>query len=76
MNKINIAELLKDCPKGMELDCTMYDNCTYAGIEDVGYIDILINTPSGRIRLTKEGCYIRHDDNAKCVIFPKGKTSS
>ena len=75
MNKINIAELLKDCPKGMELDCTMYDNCTYAGIEDVGYIDILINTPSGRIRLTKEGCYIRHDDNAKCVIFPKGKTT-
>lgn len=74
-NKINIAEILKDCPKGMELDCTMYDNCTYAGIEDVGYIDILINTPSGRIRLTKEGCYIRHDDNAKCVIFPKGKTT-
>lgn len=75
MEKINIAELLKDCPKGMELDCTMYDNCTYAGIEDVGYIDILINTPSGRIRLTKEGCYIRHDDNAKCVIFPKGETT-
>ena len=75
MEKINIAELLKDCPKGMELDCTMYDNCTYAGIEDVGYIDILINTPSGRIRLTKEGCYIRHNDNAKCVIFPKGKTT-
>lgn len=74
-NKINIAELLKDCPQGMELDCTMYDNCTYEGIEDVGYIDILINTPSGRIRLTKEGCYIRHDDNAKCVIFPKGKTT-
>ena len=74
-NKTNIAELLRNCPKGMELDCTMYDNCTYAGIEDVGYIDILINTPSGRIRLTKEGCYIRHDDNAKCVIFPKGKTT-
>lgn len=74
-NKINIAELLKDCPQGMELDCAMYDNCTYAGIEDVGYIDILINTPSGRIRLTKEGCYIRHDDNAKCVIFPKNKTT-
>ena len=74
-NKINIAELLKDCPIGMELDCAMYDNCTYEGIEDNGYIDILINTPSGRIRLTKEGCYIRHDDNAKCVIFPKGKTT-
>ena len=75
MEKNNIAELLKDCPKGMELDCTLYDNCTYEGIEDVGYIDILVKTPSGRIRLTKEGCYIRHDDNAKCVIYPKGKTT-
>ena len=75
MEKINVAELLKDCPTGMELDCAMYDNCTYEGIEDNGYIDILINTPSGRIRLTKEGCYIRHDDNAKCIIFPKGKTT-
>lgn len=73
--KINIAELLKDCPSGIELDCLLYDNCTYEGIEDNGYIDILINTPSGRIRLTKEGRYIRHDDNAKCVIFPKGKTT-
>jgi hypothetical protein len=75
MEKINVAELLKDCPEGMELDCTLYDNCTFEGIEDVGYIDILVKTPSGRIRLTKEGCYIRHDDNAKCVIFPKGKTT-
>ena len=26
MKKINVAELLKDCPKGMELDCTIF-NC-------------------------------------------------
>ena len=26
MEKLNIAELLKDCPSGMELDCPMYDN--------------------------------------------------
>lgn len=72
-NKIDIAAILKDCPRGMELDCTLCDNCTFEEIEDVGYIYIVINTPSGRIRLTKEGCYIRHDENAKCVIFPKGK---
>lgn len=73
--KINVAELLLNCPTGMELDCTMYDNCTFEGIENVGYINIKIKTPSGIIDLTKEGCYIRHDENAKCVIFPKGKTS-
>lgn len=25
MEKINIAELLKDCPPGMELDCALYE---------------------------------------------------
>ena len=33
MEKINIAELLKDCPKDMELDCTMLDDVTFEGIK-------------------------------------------
>ena len=75
MKKINIAELLKDCPKGMELDCTLYDNCTFEGIEDIGYINILVKTPNGQIKLSKEGCIIHNCNSAKCVIFPKGKTT-
>ena len=74
-DKINIAELLKDCPKGMELDCTMYENCTFEGIDDIGYTEILVKTPSGQIRLTKEGCFTHNDKYAKCIIFPKGKTT-
>ena len=31
--KINIAELLKDCPKGMELNCLMYDNVVFEGVK-------------------------------------------
>ena len=75
MEKINIAELLKDCPSGMELDCTMYENCTFEGIDDIGYTEILVKTPSGQIRLTKEGCFTHNDKYAKCIIFPKGKTT-
>lgn len=33
--KINIAELLKDCPEGMELDCVMYEDCALNAIEYV-----------------------------------------
>lgn len=29
MKKINIAELLKDCPLGIELNCMMYNNVTF-----------------------------------------------
>ena len=73
MEKINIAELLKDCPKGMELDCTMWDNVCFVGVAGSAY-PIKIETPEGLVPLDKYGCY-SSDKHAKCVIFPKGKTT-
>ena len=75
-NKINVAELLKDCPKGMELDCTMYEdvyfdyihelNTIYCYIKDEGFKTTVVfnqfGTPNSNIK-------------SKCVIFPKGKTT-
>ena len=74
-NKINIAELLKDCPQGMELDCTMYEDCKLLDIDKNpnNYV-IRIATPCGVKYLDKYGCYTA-DYKAKCVIFPKGKTT-
>ena len=81
-NKTNIAELLKDCPRGMELDCTMYENL---------YFDYISNSEYSKIYPIR--CYTEDDmkakypitftlygrpsqhDSAKCVIFPKGKTT-
>ena len=74
-NKINVAELLKDCPKGMELDCVMYDNVEFVEIVDSTDYPIVIKTKSGfSTGLTKYGQNVTIDD-AKCVIFPKGKTT-
>ena len=73
--KINIAELLKGCPKGMELDCAIYDNVTLLEVADCDLYPIRIKTKSGYIsELTKFGQNV-HNDDAKCVIFPKGKTT-
>lgn len=76
-NKINIAELLKDCPKCMALDCTMFDKVTFVRV-DMNKRQFPIEIAISGIRskyLTKEGCF--HDTTllpeAKCVIFPKGK---
>lgn len=71
-DKINIAELLKDCPEGMPLDCTMFENVTFIKIQDSSY-PIIIHTPDGYKYLTAFGCY-HNSRSAKCVIFPKGKT--
>lgn len=76
-NKINIAELLKNCPQGMELDCAIFENVVLDEVnfgKDPNY-PIRIVTKSGTmLSLSKYGTYIE-DTDSKCVIFPKGKTT-
>lgn len=77
MEKINVAELLKDCPKGMELDCTMIDNVVFEKLDFISshHPIIIRRTDSNKtIHLTKYGQYSDEEDY-KCVIFPKGKTT-
>ena len=72
-NSINIAEILKKCPKGMELDCTMFEDVKFIDVEDDDK-PICIRTGEIYRYLTKFGTWT-FDENAKCVIFPKGKTT-
>lgn len=75
--KLDLVKILQDCPKGMELDCTMYDNVTLKSVSS----DINCNYPiciemkcGFSTRLTKYGQNVNIED-AKCIIFPKGKTT-
>lgn len=76
MEKTNIAELLKGCPTGMELDCVMLNNpVTFYGMAHIGSDPIMVTTVDGAlVTFTKYGQYINSKE-AKCVIFPKGKTT-
>ena len=72
---LNLVEILKDCPKGMELDCTMYDNATFGGIIENRLYPIKVYVGDGpTMMLTKYGQYT-YNDFAKCIIFPKGETT-
>ena len=75
-NKINIAELLKDCPNGMELDCTMYQDVYFDYIDELNIIHCYIQGNNSKVGISfnKFGCYSELNQ-AKCVIFPKGKTT-
>ena len=75
--KINIAELLKACPKGMELDCTIFDaKVIYQGLsEKTPKLPIVVQTEHGfEFELTQYG-QPHNIVGSKCVIFPKGKTT-
>lgn len=77
--RINVAELLKDCPQGMKLDCTMFEGIEFDSIIDSESLPIRcrIKNPHGGYTVynfTKYGCLFGAAF-AKCVIFPKGKTT-
>ena len=76
MKELNLVEILRNCPKDMELDCIMYDNATFGGInyDNPTYpINVMIDN-NFNIYLTKEG-YHYLTVGAKCTIFPKGKNT-
>ena len=75
-NNINIVEILKDCPKGMELDCILFNNpVKYDGIDiDDTYPIKILTENDESFYFTKEG-YLYNVLNSKCLIFPKGKTT-
>jgi hypothetical protein len=75
-NRINVAELLKDCPKGMELDCVLFEKpAQYMEVSKSGTYIITIKTSCGKVfYLTKEG-YLYDMADSQCIIFPKGKTT-
>jgi len=75
MEKINVAEILENCPSGMELDCTINDNVKFIKVISTSRYPIILRTKNGyEITLTKYG-QIYDMDDSKCVIFPKGKTT-
>lgn len=80
-NRINVAELLKDCPSGMELDSPLFENLIFDRINEDsmdGYpIHCHIKCDNGTLHsivFTKDGREWLHP-HTKCVIFPKGKTT-
>ena len=78
MEKINIAEILKDCPSGIELDCAVFDNVYFNKVDNHLEFPIECYILCGERKLsilfTKYGEYSILS-GAKCTIFPKDKNT-
>lgn len=74
-NKINIAELLKDCPKGMELYSPIFGEVYLDEIRP--HLAIVVTTDKEQGDFKEEFLYDgRYGMNGECMLFPsKGKTT-
>lgn len=76
MEKINIAEILKDCPSNMELNCTMYEDVHFDYVDELNIIHCYIHRKLCKSNITfNQYGTPNSDTKSKCVIFPKGKTT-
>lgn len=73
-NNINIAEILKDCPKGMKLYSSTYGEVKLSRINDDGNFPIIVETVMGDSRtFTKEGRLHLNYPDAECLLFPSSE---
>lgn len=73
-NNINIAEILKDCPKGMELYSSIYGEVKFYKIDiDNESYPIAVKNSKGIVYFAEDGRYSTAFDTAECLLFPSSK---
>ena len=73
---IKIAELLKDCPKDMELDCAMYEDVYFDYVDEFNIIHCYIQHETHKTSIVYNPYGTPDSEKkSKCVLFPKGKTT-
>lgn len=75
MEKINIAEILRDCPRGMELYSPIFGKVYLDKIRP--HLAIVVTTDKEQGDFKEEFLYDgRYEMNGECMLFPsKGKTT-
>lgn len=72
-NKINIAEILKDCPKGTKLYSPLFGNVTLSEVDTSIVFPITVTgSLNSYCCFTKTGLYYTRA-NAECLLFPSSE---
>lgn len=73
-NKINIAEILKDCPKGMKLYSPICGEVKFNEIDiDNERHPIALKSCRGTINFAEDGRFCAAYDTAECMLFPSSE---
>lgn len=74
-NKINIAEILKDCPEGMKLYSPLFGEVKFKGTSEYG-VSIVSTSIVGEDYLysfSKNGHYYNKYSQSECLLLPSSK---
>lgn len=66
---LNLAEILKDCPKGTKLYSTIFGEVEFGFIGDISIYPIVLMVNGGNEYLTSEGKLFNQFDG-ECILFP------
>lgn len=77
---MNIAEILKDCPKGTKLYSPIYGELELIGVEynhkyPIACRQLEANAPQNfaleeEVTFTEHGRYLKYYPNSECMLFP------
>ena len=68
---INIAQLLKDAPKGLKLYSPIFGEVNFVGVDKQSAYPINVTDCKGNGKLfTEFGVYFAEHPNAECLLFP------
>ena len=74
--KINIAEILRNMPKGTKLYSPVCGACTFLRVANSAYYPIMVKRVSDttlREDFTKDGRYAEGVEDGECVLFPSAE---
>lgn len=75
-NKINIAEILRDMPKGTKLYSPLFGECNLDNVctsDRKTYPITLLTSADTLVSFTKNGHYVDGFEDAECSLFPSAK---
>lgn len=67
---MNIAEILKNTPRGTKLYSPVFGECELKGIHLYGKYPIVVATKDATYSFTKEGLLYSNERNGECMLFP------
>jgi hypothetical protein len=68
---INIAEILKDCPKGTKLYSPLFGDCMFREIDNSSNFKIVVEIENSEPRTFDDfGRYFSGFQNSECMLFP------